>query len=805
MSKNMYNLESETFLKKADFYKKHLNIDLRSYWRISDDGREEFAQKELFQDTLARVYTAYQKANTALPDIDFQAITEESFDNLVKNVSSFVLDRKQLYKIITAHGDDLKSWMIDNLETVSNGVISLKDKSNLEKIARIFTVEGCVLGITGMCVELCSYASLAALAPVGYELLGGISAFTSLLTAIFNPTVLAAVIIGTTIIATVLAQVAALDRELSCLLINDTDYDILIDDIHMECGYLSAMVNDSTAKERTIPKRKSQNMVYLSFYTITRKAGFYGAESTMHFTIGEQSVYALSANPLSQNTRVGIAFRENITSEKIHAELYNKNVTEDKCIQNNLLVETKVNSRHGEKAYAVTYFSQVLYEYGNFTTEVPCFSYGLSLSGSNHTRYCREKQCLEIEPGGFVCFAACSTWDKGNIFINLRCDASGTTGKLLYTENNDTNIKFLVRNADDFTKYHFSMHGNFNEQYGYIDLFEFKNEGSCNICIRSIEVYPSDREGILTDWMRNLKDDVLLSEINIPGTHDSAAIHSGWIHTMYACHNQSVTKQLNAGIRLLDVRIKIKQGKSGIEFMTCHGNFGGSAGLNEYQSLSSFLDECKDFLRIHSGETIIMSLKIDDDEVKEPETALPELKKLLAQYPVRDGNRKDLGTLKDARGKIILFNRINQDKAFGYPITWDNNTRGSYADISEVKTYVQDYWNVGADFNADENKGKLVIDTMKHKRKGEVVLNYASACKFGVIGVYCIRDLISYFGKNKPESFGWMLFDYENLAYDTNVYGLMNIVSIVVDSNYGYCGSGLQYQLKDKEQGYSDL
>jgi hypothetical protein len=113
------------------------------------------------------------------------------------------------------------------------------------------------------------------------------------------------------------------------------------------------------------------------------------------------------------------------------------------------------------------------------------------------------------------------------------------------------------------------------------------------------------------NWMSGIADDKNISDINLPGTHDSAAINPS-ITTVYSCQTLPITQQLESGVRVLDVRIKIKGTYDNLSFVTCHGSFGGRINMNEYQSLPSLLDECKSFLQSHNTETILMSVKIDD-------------------------------------------------------------------------------------------------------------------------------------------------------------------------------------------------
>src|ERR1700722_9406227 len=126
-----------------------------------------------------------------------------------------------------------------------------------------------------------------------------------------------------------------------------------------------------------------------------------------------------------------------------------------------------------------------------------------------------------------------------------------------------------------------------------------------------------------TRWMTALPDDIPISELSIPGTHNSAAINTTR-PTLWACQCHSITEQLNRGIRLLDIRLKPKPRTRStdqtdaptvpeyhFEFKTCHGHL-GLFGANEFQSFDEVLEECIQFLKENPGETIIMIVKIDD-------------------------------------------------------------------------------------------------------------------------------------------------------------------------------------------------
>ena len=192
-----------------------------------------------------------------------------------------------------------------------------------------------------------------------------------------------------------------------------------------------------------------------------------------------------------------------------------------------------------------------------------------------------------------------------------------------------------------------------------------------------------------------------------------------------------------------------------------------------------------------------MSLKIDDYSIDEScrQEAYDLLEKLLYRYPVREYRNK-LGTMGMSRGKIVLFNRINSETRFGYPISWENNTTGSYAaddEKREYPVYVQDHWDMRNPLTAKENKWNYVRASMEKKKAGDstVFLNYTSGCILFAWGISIGRKMLQYFGVKKEKRlthFGWLLMDYEDTAYPTDFYGMMDMTSVIIASNFDYSG-----------------
>ena len=121
----------------------------------------------------------------------------------------------------------------------------------------------------------------------------------------------------------------------------------------------------------------------------------------------------------------------------------------------------------------------------------------------------------------------------------------------------------------------------------------------------------------LPRWMARLADDAQLSAITIPGTHDSGARFGGeapivdfvtalWVQ----CQNWTVTQQLNAGVRFLDVR--------------CHAEPDGTLRIHhlfvdEKLSLTDVLRECVAFLAANPTEALLMRVQQEASTTPEPQ------------------------------------------------------------------------------------------------------------------------------------------------------------------------------------------
>lgn len=162
------------------------------------------------------------------------------------------------------------------------------------------------------------------------------------------------------------------------------------------------------------------------------------------------------------------------------------------------------------------------------------------------------------------------------------------------------------------------------------------------------------------DWMSYLRDGTRLCAISIPGSHDSPAV--SWF-PFVACQSTSISDQLNAGIRFLDLRAKLIDGV----LRMYHGPY--PLGL----TLESVLGELYTFLDAHRHEVILASMK---DEGSSGAAFASAVSELIADNPQWWYAATDSPTLLYARGKIVLLKRYGgaADRGLDVSAGWVDNS-----------------------------------------------------------------------------------------------------------------------------------
>ncbi len=287
------------------------------------------------------------------------------------------------------------------------------------------------------------------------------------------------------------------------------------------------------------------------------------------------------------------------------------------------------------------------------------------------------------------------------------------------------------------------------------------------------------------DWMSLLPKSLLLSELSIPGTHDSMTYNSGLIYggDTAQCQALSLEDQLLSGIRALDIRcVHYKNLSTGVDtFAIYHGAFYQGSNFDDVLSTVST------FLNAHPGETVLMRVKEEDPSMD----MLPGFS--LTGTPFNEtfesyankysdviwvpGDPFVMPKLRDVRGKIVILQDFddkysygpNKDKNFG--ILWDTLD-------------IQDAYNVT---NATMYDKWTAINTqMTHTNisgyNEKLYVNYLSGTGVPMTLPYFVAS--GHFGSSTDAPQLWTGYFDQDSVIEAAVKALLNLMNWDYDGYY---------------------
>ena len=148
-------------------------------------------------------------------------------------------------------------------------------------------------------------------------------------------------------------------------------------------------------------------------------------------------------------------------------------------------------------------------------------------------------------------------------------------------------------------------------------------------------------------WMGSIGGETRLSELSIPGTHDSGARHE-WFCGTTKCQTLTIPRQLRTGARFLDIRCRHVKNR----FLIYHGPV--------YQRLAfdDVLTACYGFLGENPTECILMSVQEESKPSANTRAFEHTFDAYLAGNPARWRLAEGVPTLSQAQGKIVLLRRF---------------------------------------------------------------------------------------------------------------------------------------------------
>ncbi|KRA19881.1 phosphatidylinositol-specific phospholipase C domain-containing protein [Lysobacter sp. Root604] len=277
---------------------------------------------------------------------------------------------------------------------------------------------------------------------------------------------------------------------------------------------------------------------------------------------------------------------------------------------------------------------------------------------------------------------------------------------------------------------------------------------------------PNASRAVVTDWMRYVDDSRYLSELSIPGTHDSVTalyrsdigMKEGWTR----CQDLDIETQLRQGIRFLDIRLRYDNAVSPPVLRLCHGS------SDMERTFDYVLGVCERFLAAHNFECIVMSVK--NEQPGHHDQAFADL---FAASIAHSGSRefwhtgKTVPKLGEVRRKIVLLRRY-QPGAIGIDATyWPDNCPFRHLNADGVLFDVQDEYKIYSHFNRaskfDVYIERALSDAVRDPDKRKLFINFASGT--GTVWPITLAEttnpkLYRFFRAAAPGRYGIVPMDY---------------------------------------------
>jgi len=196
-----------------------------------------------------------------------------------------------------------------------------------------------------------------------------------------------------------------------------------------------------------------------------------------------------------------------------------------------------------------------------------------------------------------------------------------------------------------------------------------------------------------TDWMAKIPDEVNVTQLFLPGTHDTVALSGG---SLAQCQSWTLAEQLNAGLRAFDIRAKHEEDALPIY----HGI------IRMETDFDAAVDDMENFLEQHPTELILVRIKREGESGEHHsdfnEAILSKFKHS-EYWHTKCPEWKSLGEM---RGKIV-------------PVAI-----GSAMKLYRHALDVQDVYDIG-----DENKkfDEIKTHAMKDRTPGTLFVSFCSA------------------------------------------------------------------------------
>lgn len=276
----------------------------------------------------------------------------------------------------------------------------------------------------------------------------------------------------------------------------------------------------------------------------------------------------------------------------------------------------------------------------------------------------------------------------------------------------------------------------------------------------------------LSSWMATIPGEVSLSQLSLPGAHNAAARYEP-IGGTARCQALTISEQLHAGIRFLDIRCR----HTGNGFLIHHGY------VYQHMDFDDVMKACTKFLEQYPSECIIMSIK----EEFNPSHNTRSFEQTFDDYARRYAGKWYLGagipTLAQARGKVVLLRRFTAQqlpKGIDAAGGWAHNTTFTI-NSREARLRVQDQFVVPDDQAKWTNSTAFLMEA-RDRNPDALYINFTSGYRPALFRIPNIKHVANtmgayikeYFSSHPRGRFGIIAMDFADASKS----------SLIITTNY---------------------
>lgn len=212
------------------------------------------------------------------------------------------------------------------------------------------------------------------------------------------------------------------------------------------------------------------------------------------------------------------------------------------------------------------------------------------------------------------------------------------------------------------------------------------------------------------NWLKNVDDNAKITEVSLPGTHDSGATHS-IADVAGKCQDLSIETQLEIGVRFFDLRLQLVND----EFKIVH------SFVDQNLKFSIVLKDLYSFIKENSSEYLIISIKEEASPINSTlwfdEALIRDFEEYKDVFMINENKLPE--TVKEARGKIYLLSRFSGHIGIPAHYGWADDCSFEFDNI-----FVQDNYNIQ---NIEDKKSDILnAINYANTNKNKLVLNFTS-------------------------------------------------------------------------------